>query len=119
MLLYNITTLVSWPVHDSWFQWTQQQYIPQVLKTAHFFDWKMLRLLEVNEMINNNTPRQKKAAILPPTDMFLMSNANNFISVIENTPNEIIRSGRNLCFMPSHINANEQIPHRMGNPDLT
>ena len=49
MLLYNITTLVSWPVHDSWFQWTQQQYIPQVLKTSHFFDWKMLRLLEVND----------------------------------------------------------------------
>src|SRR4051812_38684241 len=68
----------------------------------------------MKDTTSNNTPRQKKAAILPPAGIFLISNTNSFTRVSENNTREIILSGRNLYFMPSHINAKEQRPQIIG-----
>lgn len=49
MVIYNVTTNVSWAVHDAWLQWMQQKHIPQVLQTGCFSESKILRLLEIDE----------------------------------------------------------------------
>ena len=68
----------------------------------------------MNETISNKTPRQKNAAIFPATGMLLISNIKSFSNVIRNSISEIIRSGLNLYFIPSHIKLNEHNPHRTG-----
>jgi len=70
----------------------------------------------MNDMINNNTPSNMNAAILPPGGMFLISYMNNLASVISIKVSAVIRSGLNLCFIPNHIMANAQIPQMMLNP---
>ena len=49
MIIYNITTLVSWPVHEDWKEWMINEQLPQILSTQLFTHYRMVRLLEVNE----------------------------------------------------------------------
>lgn len=49
MIIYNITTLVSWAVHDDWKDWMIKEHIPQMIATQLFTHHRMVRLLEVNE----------------------------------------------------------------------
>ncbi|HUQ64612.1 MAG TPA: DUF4286 family protein [Flavitalea sp.] len=49
MIIYNITTLVSWPIHDDWKQWLMNEYIPALMSTKLFSNYQVVRLMEVNE----------------------------------------------------------------------
>ena len=49
MIIYNITMLVSWPIHDEWKKWLKNEYIPELLSTKLFSDYQVVRLMEVNE----------------------------------------------------------------------
>jgi hypothetical protein len=49
MIIYNVTTKVTWEINDAWLEWMRNDHIPQVLKTGCFFDSRILRLLEVDD----------------------------------------------------------------------
>jgi hypothetical protein len=49
MIIYNITTLVSWPIHDEWREWMTAEFLPQMLSTNLFTHYQLVRLMEVNE----------------------------------------------------------------------
>lgn len=49
MIIYNITTLVSWPIHEDWKEWMMNVHIPQLVSTQLFTHHRMVRLLEINE----------------------------------------------------------------------
>lgn len=49
MLIYNVTTQVAWPVHESWLSWMQQTHIPEVMQTGCFQQSQLVRLLETDE----------------------------------------------------------------------
>ena len=49
MIIYNVTTKVSWTIHDKWLQWTKDEHIPAMLKTGCFSETRLLRLLETDE----------------------------------------------------------------------
>lgn len=49
MIIYNITTLVSWPVHEIWKEWLMEEYLPQIMNTQLFSHHQVVRLMEVNE----------------------------------------------------------------------
>jgi len=49
MIIYNITTLVSWPVHEDWREWLMNEYLPQLMATQLFSHFRIVRLLEVSE----------------------------------------------------------------------
>jgi hypothetical protein len=49
MFIYNVTTLVGWPIHEAWVQWMAQQHIPDVLATGCFVKHQMVRLLDADE----------------------------------------------------------------------
>ncbi|CAH1001947.1 hypothetical protein LEM8419_02862 [Neolewinella maritima] len=49
MLLYNITNKIDHTIHDEWLGWMQQAYIPHVMEAGVFEDYKLSRLLGVDE----------------------------------------------------------------------
>lgn len=49
MIVYNITTNVSWTIHDKWLLWLKEEYIPEMLATNCFYESRVLRLLDVDE----------------------------------------------------------------------
>jgi hypothetical protein len=49
MIIYNVTTKVSWAIHEQWLHWMQQEFIPLMIKTGCFVEYKILRLLEIDE----------------------------------------------------------------------
>lgn len=49
MIIYNITMMVNWSIHDAWMQWQKEEHIPDIMQTGCFQKVQMLRLLEVEE----------------------------------------------------------------------
>jgi hypothetical protein len=49
MIVYNVTIKVFDAIHSNWLIWLQQEHIPQVLATACFTNYKILRLLEIDD----------------------------------------------------------------------
>jgi hypothetical protein len=49
MLLYNVTIGIDKEIEQEWIDWMKQQYIPVVMKTEMFTDWKMYRVLHDQE----------------------------------------------------------------------
>lgn len=49
MTIYNITTQVSWSVHDEWKRWLFEEHIPRILSTGLFSHFQAVKLLEADE----------------------------------------------------------------------
>jgi hypothetical protein len=49
MIIYNITTQISWNIHDQWRQWMLEIHLPSLLGTGVFSHYRLVRLLEVDE----------------------------------------------------------------------
>lgn len=49
MIIYNVTIKVEQSIADPWLQWLLDEHIPDVLKTNCFTDYKVVRLLEVDD----------------------------------------------------------------------
>ena len=49
MLIYNVTTQVTWSIHDAWLAWMQEVHIPEVMATGCFEKYQLVRLLETDE----------------------------------------------------------------------
>ncbi len=49
MIVYNITSQVSWEVHEAWRLWLMEEFIPSALGTALFSHYQLTRLMEVDE----------------------------------------------------------------------
>lgn len=49
MIIYNVTIKPDWSIHDEWVKWMKEEHIPEMLATQQFYDFRMLRLLEVDD----------------------------------------------------------------------
>ncbi|MCW3087685.1 MAG: hypothetical protein JWQ78_1071 [Sediminibacterium sp.] len=49
MLIYNITTQITWPIHEAWVKWMQEEHIPEVMESGCFATVRFVRLLETDE----------------------------------------------------------------------
>jgi Domain of unknown function (DUF4286) len=49
MILYNVTIKVYNTIHNEWLKWLKEVHIPDIMQTECFTDFKILRLLEVDE----------------------------------------------------------------------
>lgn len=49
MIIYNVTIKVEQKIAGSWLQWLLNEHIPDVLQTKCFSDFKVVRLLEVDD----------------------------------------------------------------------
>jgi hypothetical protein len=49
MIVHNLTIKVHVSILEGWLAWLQQEYIPSILSTGPFDDYKFYRLLEQDE----------------------------------------------------------------------
>jgi hypothetical protein len=49
MIIYNVTSKVSWAIHDAWLEWMKLIHIPEVMSTGKFSGNRFVRLLETDE----------------------------------------------------------------------
>lgn len=48
-IIYNVTVKVELQIADAWLQWLLHKHIPSVMQTNCFVDYKVFRLLEVDD----------------------------------------------------------------------
>jgi len=49
MIVYNITTKITWAIADDWLRWQQSEYVPEILSTGFFDSYHIYRLLEQDD----------------------------------------------------------------------
>ncbi len=49
MYIYNVTVTVDKTIADEWHLWVKQTHIPQVMATGYFVEYKMCRVLFVDD----------------------------------------------------------------------
>jgi len=49
MIIYNVTIKVDESIAQNWLQWLLNEHIPDVMHTSCFVDYKVVRLLEVDD----------------------------------------------------------------------
>jgi hypothetical protein len=49
MFIYNVTTKVTWSIHEEWIAWMKETHVPEVIQTGCFTHATILRLLEIDE----------------------------------------------------------------------
>lgn len=49
MIIYNVTVKVEASIADAWLEWMLNEHIPDMMATECFSDYKVVRLLEVDD----------------------------------------------------------------------
>jgi Domain of unknown function (DUF4286) len=49
MIIYNVTSKVTWEIEGAWVKWMLEEHIPEVVATGCFTSAQLLKLLEVDE----------------------------------------------------------------------
>ena len=62
MIIYNITTKVHHSIDAAWLQWQREKYIPEIMSTGLFTDYKFFRLLEQDDSEGNTYAVQYNAS---------------------------------------------------------
>ncbi len=48
-IIYNVTIQVDKSIADAWLTWLKNEHIPEVMRTGCFKEYRIVRLLEVDE----------------------------------------------------------------------
>jgi hypothetical protein len=49
MIIYNVTVKVEEQIAGAWLQWLLNEHIPHIMQTNCFVDYKVVRLLDVDD----------------------------------------------------------------------
>ncbi len=49
MILYNVTIKVHSSIHNEWLHWLKEEHVIDIMQTECFSNFKILKLLEVDE----------------------------------------------------------------------
>jgi hypothetical protein len=49
MIIYNTTVQVAAPIAEAWIRWLKEVHIPAIMKTGCFTNYKIVRLIEIDE----------------------------------------------------------------------
>jgi hypothetical protein len=50
MIIYNVTIKVHHSIHNEWLQWLKEIHVLDIMQTACFTSFKIVKLLEVDEV---------------------------------------------------------------------
>ncbi len=50
MIIYNVTIMVTWGIHEDWVKWMKHTHIPEIMDTECFTRNQFVKLLEVEEV---------------------------------------------------------------------
>ena len=48
-IIYNVTVNIDLDVHDEWLEWMKDIHIPDVMKTGHFIDYRLSKIIGESE----------------------------------------------------------------------
>jgi hypothetical protein len=49
MIIYNVTVKVEQQIAEKWLNWLRTEHIPEIMNTGCFTDYKIVRLLEIDD----------------------------------------------------------------------
>ena len=49
MIIYNVTVKVDAAIADAWLRWLLEQHIPEIMQTGCFTEYKVVRLLDIDD----------------------------------------------------------------------
>lgn len=49
MIIYNVTSKLSTSIAKEWVEWMKQEHIPDLMKTGLFLDYRLCRLLDMDD----------------------------------------------------------------------
>ena len=49
MIIYNVTVKVESQISAVWMQWLLEEHIPDIMNTGCFYEYRLVRLLEVDD----------------------------------------------------------------------
>jgi len=49
MLIYNVTSQISWEIQEAWLEWMKITHIPEVIGSGCFTHHRLVRVLEIDE----------------------------------------------------------------------
>jgi uncharacterized glyoxalase superfamily metalloenzyme YdcJ len=75
MLIYNVTTKVSWSIHDAWVKWMREKHIPDVMTKGCFTEYRFARLLETDDTEGPTYTTQYYAADRDAYERYLAEHA--------------------------------------------
>ena len=78
MIVYNVTTSVSWDIHDRWLSWFKDEQTPAILSTGCFYEFRLLRLLGVDETEGPTYAIQYHASSEKEYQRFLIDHSSFF-----------------------------------------
>ena len=55
MIIYSVTVVIKKDVEDSWLKWMREEHIKEVMKTDHFTNWEMQKLLSPEIAVDEST----------------------------------------------------------------
>lgn len=85
MFLYNITFNIETNIEADWLGWMKQHYIPFVMKTEMFEDYKFFRLLNETENNGRTYSLQFFASSLDHVNTYLEKHAPSIVNLHNNT----------------------------------
>ena len=79
MIVYNVTVKIENNIQSAWIEWVGNVFIPKVLNTKMFYDFKLLRLLNDTDEDGITYAIQFYAETLDDFEDFLNNHANDLI----------------------------------------
>ena len=76
MFIYNVTSKVSWQIHDEWVKWMKEEHIPAVMKSGCFSEHRFVRVLETDETEGPTYATQYYAPCREDDDRYIAQHAN-------------------------------------------
>jgi len=77
MIIYNVTVKVEGIIADKWLQWLLNEHIPGIMQTNCFVDYKVVRLLEVDDSEGPTYAIQYYAKSKVDYDLYIEMYADN------------------------------------------
>ena len=78
MIIYNITVKVDASIAEAWLHWMLEVHIPEIMSTSCFTDFKVVRLLEVDESEGPTYAIQYHAASKTDYNRYIELYSNEF-----------------------------------------
>lgn len=75
MLIYNVTIKVDESIATDWLQWMRQEHIPNIMNTGCFAEFKMVRLLEIDDSEGPTYAVQYFASTMDDYQLYLRQHA--------------------------------------------
>lgn len=79
MIIYNVTVKVEPQIADKWLNWLRTEHIPEIMNTGCFTNYKIVRLLEVDESDGPTYAIQYSAATKDDYDTYVDLHSSEFI----------------------------------------